>query len=133
MTEIRSTSTARVKAHRARKSRGGYLAQIEVPEAQVDRLAYEGYLDWVVPASIKPAVRRPILHPASQGCVEWRFFYFRYQNALAVVEAALFAIREFVIAGRPKNEDIRKYVEALRPTIEPLFLSFAAGKGEGNS
>ena len=45
MTETRSTSTTRVKAHRARKSRGVYLALIEIPEAQVDRLADEGYLD----------------------------------------------------------------------------------------
>ena len=45
MTETRSTSTTRVKAHRARKSRGVYLALIEVPEGQVDRLADEGYLD----------------------------------------------------------------------------------------
>jgi hypothetical protein len=45
VTETRSTSTTRVKAHRARKSRGVNLAQIEVPEAQVDRLADEGYLD----------------------------------------------------------------------------------------
>ena len=45
MTETRSTSTTRVKAHHARKSRGVYLALIEVPEAQVDRLADEGYLD----------------------------------------------------------------------------------------
>ena len=45
MTETRSTSTTRVKAHRARKNRGVHLALIEVPEAQVDRLADEGYLD----------------------------------------------------------------------------------------
>jgi hypothetical protein len=45
VTETRSTSTTRVKAHRARKSRGVYLALIEVPEAQVDRLADKGYLD----------------------------------------------------------------------------------------
>ncbi|MGA9890818.1 MAG: hypothetical protein WBQ55_00275 [Xanthobacteraceae bacterium] len=45
MTETRSTSTIRVKAHRARKSRGVRLALVVVPEAQVDRLADEGYLD----------------------------------------------------------------------------------------
>jgi hypothetical protein len=45
VTETRSTSTTRVKAHRARKSRGVYLALIAVPEEQVDRLADEGYLD----------------------------------------------------------------------------------------
>ncbi|MGA9892026.1 MAG: hypothetical protein WBQ55_06595 [Xanthobacteraceae bacterium] len=45
MTEARSTSTTRVKAHRARKSHGVRLALVVVPEAQVDRLADEGYLD----------------------------------------------------------------------------------------
>ena len=45
MTETRSTSTTRVRAHRARKSRGLHSALIEVSEAQVDRLADEGYLD----------------------------------------------------------------------------------------
>jgi hypothetical protein len=45
VTETRSTSTTRVKAHRARKNRGVHLALIEIPEAQVDRLADEGYLD----------------------------------------------------------------------------------------
>ena len=45
MTDTRPTSTTRVNAHRARKSRGVYLALIEVPETQVDRLADEGYLD----------------------------------------------------------------------------------------
>jgi hypothetical protein len=45
LTETRSTSTARVKAHRARKRRGTYLVLIELSEARVDRLAHEGYLD----------------------------------------------------------------------------------------
>ncbi|MGA9005701.1 MAG: hypothetical protein WB495_02070 [Xanthobacteraceae bacterium] len=45
MIETPSTSTTRVKAHRARKCRGVHLALVVVPEAQVDRLADEGYLD----------------------------------------------------------------------------------------
>ena len=45
MTETRSTSTTRVKAHRARKSRGVHLVLVELSEAQVDRLAHESYLD----------------------------------------------------------------------------------------
>ncbi len=43
MTETRSTT--RVKAHRARKSRGVHVVLIEVTAAQVDRLADEDYLD----------------------------------------------------------------------------------------
>jgi hypothetical protein len=45
VTETRSTSTTRVKAHRARKSRGVHLVLAELSEAQVDRLAHESYLD----------------------------------------------------------------------------------------
>jgi hypothetical protein len=45
MTEARSTSTARVKTHRARKRRGVHMALIEISEPQVDLLADEGYLD----------------------------------------------------------------------------------------
>jgi hypothetical protein len=45
VTETRSTSTTRVKAHRARKSRGAHLVLVELSEAQVDRLAHESYLD----------------------------------------------------------------------------------------
>ncbi|MGB6752155.1 MAG: hypothetical protein WBE71_06120, partial [Xanthobacteraceae bacterium] len=45
VTETRSTSTTRVKAHRARKRRGAHLVLVELSEAQVDRLVHEGYLD----------------------------------------------------------------------------------------
>jgi hypothetical protein len=45
MTEVRSTSTARVKAHRARKRVGVQKVVIELSERQIDRLAAKGYLD----------------------------------------------------------------------------------------
>lgn len=45
MSELRSTSTARVKAHRARKRLGVHMVAMELSEQQVDCLASEGYLD----------------------------------------------------------------------------------------
>ena len=45
MNEVRSTSTARVHAHRARKRVGRQKVVIELSEQQVDRLADDGYLD----------------------------------------------------------------------------------------
>ena len=45
MSEARSTSTARVKAHRARKRVGLQKVVIELSEHQIDRLADEDYLD----------------------------------------------------------------------------------------
>lgn len=45
MDEERTTSTARVKAHRARKLSGIHRVEVELSEEQIDRLADEGYLD----------------------------------------------------------------------------------------
>ena len=45
MNEARSTSTTRVKAHRARKLSGIHRVAVELSEEQIDRLALEGYLD----------------------------------------------------------------------------------------
>ena len=45
MSESRSTSTARVHAHRARKRVGRQKVVIELSDEQVDRLADEDYLD----------------------------------------------------------------------------------------
>jgi hypothetical protein len=45
MNEVRSTSTVRVHAHRARNRLGVQRVAIELSEQQVDRLADEGYLD----------------------------------------------------------------------------------------
>jgi hypothetical protein len=45
MSEARLSSTARVKAHRARKRVGVQKVAIELSDQQVDRLAAKGYLD----------------------------------------------------------------------------------------
>lgn len=45
MNEARSTSTARVKAHRARKRDGIRMVEIELSDQQIDRLSDKGYLD----------------------------------------------------------------------------------------
>ena len=45
MNEVRSTSTARVHAHRARKRVGLQKVVIELSDQQVDHLADDGYLD----------------------------------------------------------------------------------------
>jgi hypothetical protein len=43
MSEARSTSTARVQTHRARKRLGIHMVVIELSEQQIDWLADEGY------------------------------------------------------------------------------------------
>jgi hypothetical protein len=61
-----------------------------------------------------------ILHPELGVGVEWRFAYFRYQNALLIVKATLRLIAELAIAGKPKDADLQKYIDALRSSVEPL-------------
>ena len=61
-----------------------------------------------------------ILHPELGVGVEWRFAYFRYQNALLIVKATLQLIAELVASGYPKDADLQKYLDALRARVEPL-------------
>ncbi|HJU05535.1 MAG TPA: hypothetical protein VJ692_10330 [Nitrospiraceae bacterium] len=62
----------------------------------------------------------PILHPELQVGVEWRFAYFRFQNALLVVRETLHMLCELITSGKPNNGEVRKYAEVLRLRIEPL-------------
>jgi hypothetical protein len=61
-----------------------------------------------------------ILHPELGVGVEWRFAYFRYQNALLIVKATLQLIAELVASGYVKDADLQKYLDALRARVEPL-------------
>jgi hypothetical protein len=59
-----------------------------------------------------------ILHPELGVGVEWRFAYFRYQNALLIVKATVRLIAELSESRRPKDADLQKYIDALRSSVE---------------
>jgi len=61
-----------------------------------------------------------ILHPELRVGVEWRFAYFRAENALRIVRATLRLIWELVASGKPKDAEVQTYIDALRPKIESL-------------
>jgi hypothetical protein len=61
-----------------------------------------------------------VLHPELGVGVEWRFAYFRHQNALVIVTATVRLIAELAASGHPKDPDLRKYIDALRSKVEPL-------------
>jgi len=65
-------------------------------------------------------INAPILHPELRVGVEWRFAYFRGENALRIVRATLRIIWELVASGKPKDADVQKYIDALRSRIERL-------------
>ena len=61
-----------------------------------------------------------VLHPELGIGVEWRFAYFRYENALLIVRATLQLIGALVGSGKPKDADLQKYIDTLRWSVESL-------------
>jgi hypothetical protein len=61
-----------------------------------------------------------ILHPELGVGVEWRFAYFRYENALLIVKATVQLIGALLASGKPKDADLQKYIDTLRSSVESL-------------
>jgi hypothetical protein len=66
-----------------------------------------------------------ILHPELGVGVDWRFAYFRYENALLIVKASVRLITELVASDYHKPADLRPYADALRSSLEPLQSAHA--------
>jgi hypothetical protein len=66
-------------------------------------------------------IQAPILHPELGVGVEWRFAYFRAHNAELVVNAATWILWDLVNGGKPEDQEIRKYIDALRQRLAVLF------------
>ena len=67
----------------------------------------------------------PILHPELRVGGEWRFAYFRCENARLIVRATLRLIRELVVSDKPKDADVQRYIDVLRSRLERLQNSNA--------
>jgi hypothetical protein len=67
----------------------------------------------------------PILHPELRVGGEWRFVYFRCENARLIVGVTLRHIRELVASDKPKDANVQKYIDVLRPRLERLVNSNA--------
>lgn len=66
-------------------------------------------------------IEAPVLHPDLDVGVEWRFVYFRADNAELVVNAATWTLWELSHSGRPDNPEIRRYVDGLRLVLDSIF------------
>jgi hypothetical protein len=62
----------------------------------------------------------PILHPEIRVGGEWRFAYFRCENALLIVRATFHVLRELFVIGTPQDAEVQTYVDVLRPRLEQL-------------
>ena len=61
-----------------------------------------------------------VFHPELGTGVEWRFAYFRYENALSIAQATLWLTWKLVASGNVNDAGVQEYVDALRPRVEPL-------------
>ena len=61
-----------------------------------------------------------ILHPELQTGTEWRFVYFRSENASAIVRATLRLISELTASGKPRDPEVQKYIEQVHSRIEAI-------------
>ncbi|MGH7103051.1 MAG: hypothetical protein ACREFJ_11710 [Acetobacteraceae bacterium] len=75
------------------------------------------------------AVAAPVLHPELQVDVEWRFAWFRADNAKDVVEEAQSIVRELLAKGKPSTPEIHRYIDGLRN----LITAQAVTKEEGQT
>jgi hypothetical protein len=66
-------------------------------------------------------VEAPILHPELGVGVEWRFACFSAHNAELVVNAATWILWDLAYGGKPKDPEIQRYINGLRPSLAVLF------------
>lgn len=87
------------------------------------------FRDLAIDSSSKGAA--PTLHPELRVGGEWRFAYFRCENARLIVRATLRLIRELVASEKPKDAAVQKYVDVLRSRLERLPNSNALRSDAG--
>jgi hypothetical protein len=66
-------------------------------------------------------IKAPILHPEINVGVEWRFVYFRAQNAELAVNAATWILWGLAHGGKPKDGKVVEYMAGLHQRLAELF------------
>ncbi|RFP78092.1 hypothetical protein DY262_12275 [Hydrogenophaga borbori] len=66
-------------------------------------------------------ISAPILHPELDVGLEWRFVYFRAQNAATVVLGAAGMLFDLAKNGRAKNTKVAEYQKALLVRLQEIF------------
>jgi hypothetical protein len=68
-----------------------------------------------------PKLAGPLAHPDLTGVgTEWRFIYFRYENAKPLVNVALSMVVQLLGAPKDKNKSVVRYATETAPMMEPL-------------
>jgi hypothetical protein len=77
-----------------------------------------------------PKLAEPITHPDLTGVgTEWRFIYFRYENAKPLVNVALSMVVQFIAAPKERNKPLTRYAQETAPMIKPLVEEWESRYG----
>lgn len=76
-----------------------------------------------------PKLAQPLIHPALGIRTEWRFVYFRFDNAKPLVNTSLSLIVQLLDIPNDKNKDLKRYVEEMRPLMQPLVQQWESKYG----
>lgn len=68
-----------------------------------------------------PKLSEPLMHPDLTGVgTEWRFIYFRYENAKPLVNVALSMVVQLLDAPKERNKALSRYAKEAAPMTKPL-------------
>jgi len=68
-------------------------------------------------------IKAPILHPELDVGVEWRFAFFRHHNAELVVRTTARMLSELARSGKPKNQAVQQYADAVRVRLAQIGVN----------
>jgi hypothetical protein len=63
---------------------------------------------------------QPLAHPDLKVGTEWRFVYFRYENAKPLVSVALSMVVQLLELPKDKNEQLKRYARETSVLMKPI-------------
>jgi hypothetical protein len=67
-----------------------------------------------------PKLVQPLAHPDLKVGTEWRFVYFRYDNAKPLVTVALSMVVQLLKLPKDKNEQLKRYARETSALMTPI-------------
>lgn len=77
-----------------------------------------------------PQLAQPLKHPDLGVGTEWRFVYYRFENAKGLVNVSLSLIIQLLNSPKPNNSDLKRYTQESLPLLQPLVDEWENKYGE---
>jgi hypothetical protein len=78
-----------------------------------------------------PKLAQPLIHPNLGGVgTEWRFVYFRYENAKPLVSVALGMVVQLLDIPKDRNEGLKRFCQETGPFMRPLVEGWEGRYGQ---